>query len=224
MPGGDGNSYYQGGGKQGVLGAITGAQVHAFGADLWQNEVIRTARWAALEWPDPWGAARNDYDLFLVDSAGRLVDSSTWTQDGGQDPIEFIGEVGQGERLVVVKVADADRYLRVSAPGGALAIATAGNVGDHAGAEMAIAVGAVIVAHAGGADGVFDGTESVATNSSDGPRRIFFEPDGAPVTRGDFSATGGRLVPKPDIVAATCVATSTPGFARFCGTPPRSAP
>ncbi len=68
------------------------------------------------------------------------------------------------------------------------------------------------------AGGVFDGTESVETFSSDGPRRIFFEADGTAITAGDFSSTGGRLLQKPDLVAADGVSTSTPGFSRFFGT------
>ena len=71
---------------------------------------------------------------------------------------------------------------------------------------------------AGGAGGVFDGTESVRTTSSDGPRRVFFEADGTPITAGDFSSTGGKLLQKPDHAAAGCVSTATPGFSTFCGT------
>ena len=71
---------------------------------------------------------------------------------------------------------------------------------------------------AGGAGGVFDGTESVRTSSSDGPRRVFFEADGTPVTAGNFSSTGGKLLQKPDLAAAACVSTATPGFSTFCGT------
>ena len=88
----------------------------------------------------------------------------------------------------------------------------------HSAAEKAVTVGAVDVRTAAGAGGVFDGTESIRTDSSDGPRRMFFEADGAPITAGNFSSTGGELLQKPDIVAATCVSTSAPEFATFCGT------
>ena len=69
-----------------------------------------------------------------------------------------------------------------------------------------------------GAGGVFNGSESVRPASSDGPRRIFFQSDGTPITPGNFSSTGGRVLQKPDIVAASCVSTATPGFETFCGT------
>ena len=71
---------------------------------------------------------------------------------------------------------------------------------------------------AGGPGRAFDGSESVETFSSDGPRRIFFEPDGTPITPGDFSSTGGRLLRKPDLAAADHVTTATPGFTAFRGT------
>ena len=55
-------------------------------------------------------------------------------------------------------------------------------------------------------------------NNSDGPRRIFFQPNGTAITAGNFSSTGGKLLQKPDLSAATCVTTATPGFSTFCGT------
>ena len=42
-----------------------------------------------LQWADPLGASSNDYDLFLVNEDGAVVASSTDTQDGTQDPIEY---------------------------------------------------------------------------------------------------------------------------------------
>jgi hypothetical protein len=81
-----------------------------------------------------------------------------------------------------------------------------------------VSVAAVDVRDAAGAGGVFAGTESVESYSSDGPRRVFYEADGTPITPGNFTATGGELRAKPDLAAADCVATATPGFATFCGT------
>ena len=88
-----------------------------------------------------------------------------------------------GARLVIVKTSGAaDRYLRLDTLEGQLAVSTAGVLFGHSAAENAISIAAVAVQSAGGAGGVFDGTESVRTSSSDGPRRIFFEPDGTPIT------------------------------------------
>ena len=172
-----------------------------------------------LQWADPLGASANDYDLFIVGANGDVLRSSTDTQDGTQDPIEDIAtEILVDAHLVVVKVSGADRYFRLQAFGGLLGIATGGNTYGHSAAENTVGVGQVDVRTAGGAGGIFNGTESVAADSSDGPRRFFFEPDGTPITQGNFSSTGGEVLQKPDLAAAGCVSTATPGFAPFCGT------
>ena len=64
----------------------------------------------------------------------------------------------------------------------------------------------------------FNGTESVETFSSDGPRRVFYLADGTPITPGDFSSSGGTVRQKPDITAADGVLTATPGFNPFDST------
>ena len=195
---------------------------HDFGGGVEANELRgRSVRTIILQWADPLGASTNDYDLFLVNENGDVIASSTDTQDGTQDPIESISSPifdYSGLRVVVVKASGADRYLRVQAHSGPLASATAGTLYGHSAQENAISVAMVDVATAGGSGGVFDGTESVRSGNSDGPRRIFFQPDGTAITAGNFSATGGKLLQKPDLTAATCVATATPGFSRFCGT------
>ena len=198
----------------------SGASIHDFGGGVESNRITRAGVYYVLQWADALGASVNDYDLFLIDEDGEVVRSSTSVQDGTQDPIEVIrGYVADTRyRLVVVKHSGEERYLRLDAVRGWLEVATAGNVKDHSAAGSLIVVGAVAAASAGGTDGVFDGTESVATYSSDGPRRLFFELDGTAVTPGDFSSSGGKLVDRPDIVAADCVATSPRGFENFCGT------
>ena len=81
-----------------------------------------------------------------------------------------------------MKVKGDDRYLRLQTFDAKLEIATAGNTWGHPAAENAMGVGQVEVSDAGGAGGVFNGTEDVASSSSDGPRRVFFEPDGMAIT------------------------------------------
>ena len=180
-----------------------------------------------FQWSDPLGNSANDYDLFLVDGDGNVISSSTNTQDGSQDPFESISTgffAYSDARLVIVKVKGDNRYLRLQAFDRNLEIATAGNTYGHPAAENAVGVGQVDVRDAGGAGGVFDGTESVRTSSSDGPRRVFFQPDGTPITAGDSTTTGGQEfqefqeLSKPDLAAAGCVSTATPGFSRLCGT------
>ena len=195
---------------------------HDFGGGVEANEVSgRRVSAIVLQWADPLGASANDYDLFLVNEDGDVVASSTDTQDGTQDPIESILSPFfdfSGLSLVVVKASGSDRYLRVHAFDGRLAMQTAGNLYGHSVAENAVSVAMVDVRTAAGSGRVFNGTESVRTNNSDGPRRIFFQPDGTAITAGNFSSTGGKLLQKPDLTAATCVTTATPGFSPFCGT------
>ena len=198
---------------------------HDFGGGVEANAVSGSAfigvSAIVLQWADPLGASANDYDLFLVNEDGDVVASSTDTQDGTQDPIESILSPifdFSGLGVVVVKASGSDRYLRVHAFDGRLAIQTAGNLYGHSAAENAVSVAMVDVRTAAGTGGVFNGTESVRTDNSDGPRRIFFRPDGTAITAGNFSSTGGKLLQKPDLTAATCVTTATPGFSTFCGT------
>ena len=138
---------------------------HDFGGGVEANELRgRSVRTIILQWADPLGASTNDYDLFLVNENGDVIASSTDTQDGTQDPIESISSPifdYSGLRVVVVKASGANRYLRVQALSGPLAIATAGTLYGHSAQENAISVAMVDVATAGGSGGVFDGTESV---------------------------------------------------------------
>ena len=210
-----------------LSGVSTDAVIHDFDPDpdndVTRNEIVKDSTLPiSLQWADPWGESANDYDLFLIDADNTVLASSTNTQDGSQDPIEFISgacsNAYEGARLVIVKNAGAaDRYLRLNT-GGELAITTAGQTFGHSASRDAIGVAAVSAQTAGGAGGVFNGMESVETFSSDGPRRIFFEADGTPITPGNFSSTGGEVLPKPDLAAADDVSTSTPGFATFRGT------
>ena len=152
-----------------------------------------------------------------------MLASSTNTQDGTQDPIEWIrgscSDDREDTRLVIVKnTGAADRYLRLNYAREGLEIATASHTFGHSASKDAVGVAAVDVTTAGAAGGVFNGTEPVETFSSDGPRRIFFEADSTPITPGDFSSTGGRVLQKPDLAAADAVSTSTPGFSPFRGT------
>ena len=204
-----------------VEGETAGVR-HDFGGGMEGNPLSGTSFFGfagpiILQWADPLGASSNDYDLFRVNEDGGVVASSTDTQDGTQDPIESISGGSSSDTLVVVKVSGSDRYLRLQAIDGELEIATAGTLYGHSAAENAVSVSAVDVRTAAGSGKVFNGMESVTRGNSDGPRRIFFEPDGTPITAGDFSETGGKVLRKPDLSAASCVSTATPGFSTFCG-------
>ena len=194
--------------------------VHDFGG-VDSNRIEERGHRLQLKWSDPLGASANDYDLYLFDeSLTELLANSTDSQEGEGDPYEWIpsSSASVGTRLVVVKASGEDRYLRLNTLGGRLEHTTAGQIFGHPGARNAVTTAAVDARAAGGENGVFDGSERVEEFSADGPRRMFFEADGTPITPGDFGATGGELVPKPDIAAADGVTTATPGFDDFHGT------
>ena len=194
--------------------------VHDFGGSN-SNAIAALGLALQLKWADPLGASANDYDLYLFDETlTELLANSTDTQEGGSDPYERVplSAAEVGSRLVVVKASGEDRYLRLNTLRGRLEQATEGQIFGHLGAKSAVTAAAVDARTAGGADGAFDGSEAVESFSSDGPRRMFYEPDGTPVTPGNFGADGGVLVAKPDIAAADGVSTATPGFRDFHGT------
>ena len=185
-----------------------------------------------LHWADPLGGSANDYDLFILDSTGAsVVDSSTDIQNGTQDPIEGAFPNNDGDRVVVFKVtAAANRFFHVIAFGSFLQITTAGAVLGHAGASGAFAVGATpaflpicgdpTVCPTGPFPNPFNATNIIEPFSSDGPRRIFFHADGTAITPGNFSSTGGTVLPKPEFTAADGVSVTGVGgfFVPFYGT------
>ncbi len=199
---------------------VNGLLAHDYGGGDFTNQIVADSPYVfTLHWADPLGSSSNDYDLFLTNAAGTiLLAASTDVQNGAGDPFEIIGSSGNdtGRQLIIVRHdGSASRYLHLNSNRGRLEHATAGQTSGHAAARGAIGVAAVFAhSHTAG----FSGTEPVATYSSDGPRRVFFEANGAPITPADFSASGGELRAKPDLAAADCVSTAAPGFAFFCGT------
>jgi hypothetical protein len=194
--------------------------VHSFGANDYDTLAAATGD-VTLKWSDPIGGSADDYDLFALSSDLSTVEEfSDNTQNGTQDPLEAIDPQPSGEVLVVVKFGGAARYLRLDTNGGRLAAATAGAAYGHSANADAVSVGAVGVATAAG--GAFTGgaANPIEAGSSDGPRRIFYTPSGAPITPGNFLAGtgGGTVLPKVDVAAADCVTTGLAAFNPFCGT------
>jgi hypothetical protein len=176
-----------------------------------------------LFWSDPLGGSNNDYDLFLLNAAGTgILAASTNTQSGTQDPFEAIGiPAGANLRLVIVKFSGAARFLRLVTNRGRLAISTPGATSGHSTALAAFGVAATPASNfaappnpAGPYPNPFIGTNTVELFSSDGPRKLFFAPNGSLLgAAGDFLATGGITRQKPDITAAD--GTSVTGVGNF---------
>jgi hypothetical protein len=208
-----------------VDGGPTGAplpagSLHNFGGQNFNVLTVVGSGPINLYWSDPLGGSSNDYDLFRLNPAGTAVAASSANiQNGTQDPYEQVSQATAGSRIVIVKKAGAaDRFLHLNTNRGRLSIATAGQTHGHAAAANAYGCAAT---PAGAAfPNPFGPSNVVETFSSDGPRRIFFQADGTPITPGDFSATGGLLRQKPDITAADGVSiTGVGGFpSPFFGT------
>lgn len=167
-----------------------------------------------LQWADPYGRSSNDYDLYVLNASGTaVVAASTNTQDGNDDPFEIVPAQPAGNRAVVVLRRGSPRYLHLNSNRGQLGFATRGQTSGHSAAVNAFSVAAV---SAEKRRTLFTGANRVENFSSDGPRRIFFNPNGTPITW----LGGGIVRQKPDIAAADGVVTTLPpgGLNPFFGT------
>jgi subtilisin family serine protease len=202
-------------GRKGEFGRL-----HSFGSGNFDNVLGPAGTYdVTLFWSDPMGASSNDYDLFTLNSSGTQVDDlSDSEQSGTQDPFE-ICTAQANDRIVIVKNTGAARFLHLQLEtdgAGSLSTSTPGNICGHPTATNAFAVAAVDANNA--YPGLFTTANITESFSSDGPRRVFFNADGSPITPSDFSSTGGIVRLKPDISAADGVASSVPGFTPFYGT------
>ena len=199
-------------------------------------DILTTAStFISLKWSDALGASGNDYDFFALNSTGTTLKGfSANSQTGTQDPFEYLYQgtncgtstasgycPAAGDRLVVVLYSGSARALRVDTNRGTLSLATAGSTFGHNAGLNTISTAATYwnSAHTGAKP--FTGAANpIETFSSDGPRKIFYNPDGSAITPGNFlfGTNGGTTLQKPDVTAADGVNTKTPGFLPFFGT------
>lgn len=212
-------------------GPLAGLTVHDFGGGVLSDTVTQesslTTHRISIQWADPATAAANDYDLYMLTPDGSAVQlSSTNVQNGSQVPFEQVFYTGSAlnYRMAVVKKAgSADRYFNLQAYRARLATTTTGATYGHAATANGIGVAAVGVSTSGCPSCVPFANATpkpvLESFSSDGPRRIFYDANGTPITPGNFSSTGGLVLQKPDLSAADGVATATTGgFNPFFGT------
>ena len=217
-------------------GGAKAGTIHNFGtAGSPVNGDIITAQGDiyTLNWSDPHGASSNDYDLFILTSAGTVKASSTNIQNGTQNPYEQISppSLAAGDRLVVFKTAAAGvRAFAINTIRGLLTLGTTGQTHGHSSAVAAFSVAATPAAGAfngvapvGPYPSAFNASNQVENFTSDGPRRVFFNADGSLITPGNvlFGTNGGTVRSKPDITAADGVGTTLPpasGLNPFYGT------
>jgi hypothetical protein len=191
--------------------------VHAFNATHNYDAITANVMGiVTLKWSDPVGASCNDYDLFTMNSALTSVyDYSIDPQACSDEPIEGAYS-DDGDVVVVVLYDGAARALRVDTWGGKLAIGTSGSTCGHNAAASAVTVAAtpaqstIFTAH----------NQSPEFYSSDGPRRMFYNPNGSAITAGNFlfGTNGGTTLSKVDLTAADCGESDVSGFNPFCGT------
>jgi Right handed beta helix region/Subtilase family/PKD-like domain len=203
-------------------------RLHHFGL-LNYDSITASGFATTLFWSDPLGGSTNDYDLFILNSTGTAVlGASTNTQNGTQDPFEQIGGAPAGDRIVIVKVAGAGRFLHLDTNRGQLTFNTQGNTHGHNAPPSANAF-SVAATPAAAAVGLppnptgpypnpFNSSNQIEIFSSDGPRQYFFNADSSAITPGNFSSSGGVILQKPDITAADGVSCAAPGFSLFYGT------
>ncbi len=232
--------FLNGGAVSGVIaaGGETGF-FHNFGTGASPalfDTLIATSTFISLKWSDPQGASGNDYDLFITDSTGTAVKGfSVAAQTGTQVPYEAIQQgtncglltasgycPAVGDRIYVVLFAGAARALRVDTNRGRLSIATTGSTYGHNAGQNTVTVAATAWNSARLGTSPFTGgaANPVEPFNSDGPRKIFFNPNGTAITPGNllFGTNGGTTLQKPDVTAADGVSAKTPGFLPFFGT------
>ena len=185
---------------------------HNFGGSIYNPvTAVGDAAMVQLFWSDPWNSSgcTNDYDLFVLNSTGSSIDDYSVNYQNGlsgsNTPYEVCNLLNAGEKVVIVLNSGTGRFLHLETLGGELQYNTNGCIRGHACATNAFAVAAVSAASR---STPFTTANTVESFSSDGPRRIFYYPDGTAITPGNFSSTGGLLLQKPDIAAADGVQTS----------------
>jgi hypothetical protein len=211
-----------------ATGGETG-RVHNFGTALFDTLTSVGGSAVSLKWSDPLGASSNDYDLFVLNSTGTTVKAfSATVQTGTQDPFEFIivncsgGYCPAiGDQIVIVKFAGSARALHLGTERGTLSIATSGATYGHNAGLNTVSTAATYWDSAKTGTKPFTGPANpTETFSSDGPRKIFYNPNGTAITAGNFlfGTNGGTTLQKPDLTAADGTASKTPGFYPFFGT------
>jgi hypothetical protein len=209
----------------GTSPALVG-QLHAFSPGVTVNRVIRPgspSRRVNLFWADPLGRSSNQYNLYVVDAEGHVLRADTTQQTGRTNPYKFVPDLNAGEGIVITKSAEAaPLFMHLDTARGRLSIGTDGAIKGHSAALARNALSVAAIEAFTPPEAFSNGPNSpVEDFSSDGPRRMFFNADGSPITPGNLSSTGGRVYEKPDITAADGVTTTLPsggGLNPFHGT------
>lgn len=201
--------------------------VHNFGtaaSPVYTDVLTAASTYITLKWSDPLGGAGDDYDLYILDPTGTsVVGASARAQTGSQNPYEYVsGNFVAGDQVLIELYDGSPRALRVDTNRGQLALGTSGSTFGHNAAANTFTVAAVFWnrSHQGPKLFTSGAANPIETFSSDGLRKIFFNPNGTAITPNNFlfATNGGTTLQKPDGTAADGVTTRTPGFNPFYGT------
>jgi subtilisin family serine protease len=202
----------------------TTGRMHKFPSGALFAKVTVATSLVSLHWSDPWNRLRSQYQIVVRDKDdGKLGELPSVTQAPPKQVLDVSGDpnrpyLAPGDKIYIIKGGTSPaRYLHLNAYMGSLDVGTSGGTHGHGASEAAISVAAVKVPSPAAA--FTTSNINVDSRSSDGGRRIFFKSDGTAITADNFLASGGRVLNKPDLAAATCVTTTLPGdLKNFCGT------
>ena len=179
--------------------------------------------YVTMFWAEPLGDATSDYDVYVFDGAGNLLNYSQNVQDGDDDPYEVfrMDRIASGYRLAVVRFRGEPRYFGVSALDGRFKVsadglpawATPGVSRGHSAAADAFSVAAAPANLPYGTllepgdppnprgpfPEVFTVSQLPERFTADGPRRIFFAADGTPAAAGAPEARDHRRRRRGDV-------------------------
>jgi Subtilase family len=177
----------------------------------------------SLKWSDPLGGSGNDYDIYALDAAeANVYGASVDTQDGDDDPFEiFQYDALPGDHIVVLKFNGDKRALRVDTNRGALSIGTAGSTFGHNAGSSTIGCAASYWDSKKAGTVPYSNLDVTESFSSDGPRRIFYQANGAPISGANnvtFGSGGGQVIQNPLLTGTDGADSRTPGFMNFFGT------
>lgn len=225
---------YNDSGQQISYGGIPWGDFHLWPDNTTLSSVLQSNGTVKLAWSDPITGSSNDYDLFLLNPTGStIVNASTNVQDGsaGATPYETITGANQNQRVAIVpdefnspSGTVEPRYLRLTleianSNKQQLQFVSNGQIFGHAAVKDAFAVTATDALKSYPSLFVGGTTNPIERSSSDGPRRVFYKPDGTPYTPGNFlGPSGGQGRIKPDIAAADNVKTTLATYNPFKGT------
>ncbi|RYG35464.1 hypothetical protein EON81_12645 [bacterium] len=193
----------------------TVAKVHGWAPNQPSNQITAVGRnYLSLQWNDPWGAATNDYDLFVTDASGNVVLAGDAFNVGGA-PIEAVTNNVPNRFVYVVRYSGVNRVVRLNQARGRAQFATNGQTYGHAASTNGYGIAAINAAT--NPIRAFNAADITATYSSDGPRRHYYDSDGDLIAT-NLTFAGAKVLSRPALTGPDGGSTNTPGFQPFFGT------